>query len=312
MPKTIDIPVRDLSGTRALVTGASDGVGLQIAVRLAQAGAEIILPVRNPVKGEAAAQRIRTAVPAAKLDVRSLDLASLASVSELADSLLAEGRPIGIQVNNAGVMNPPSRQLTVDGFELQFATNHLGHFALTARLLPLLSAGRAHVTNQVSVAANQYAVNWDDINWANGYNAMRAYSSSKIAFGLFGLELDRRSKAAGWGIESNLSHPGVTPTNLLAAQPGMGRTEDTSQVKFIRSMSRRGLLFGTPESAALSAVYAATSPDASGGRLYGPRGFQHLSGAPAEQKVYSRLQSSQDATRIWELSEQLSGVRFTV
>lgn len=312
MPKTIDIPVPDLTGKRALVTGASDGVGSEIAARLARAGAEVVMPVRNEKKGQDAAQRLRGSIPNARIDVRSLDLSSLASVTALADELLSDGRAIDIQINNAGVMTPPTRHETTDGFELQFATNHLGHFALTARLLPLLAAGRARVTSQVSVAANERAVNWDDINWKSGYDAMTSYSSSKIAFGLFAMELHRRSASEGWGIQSNLSHPGITPTNLLAAQPGMGRSQDTRAVKVIRALSRRGILVGTPASAALSAVYAATSPEARGGRLYGPKGFRHLSGAPAEQTLYSRLQSPDDARRIWELSERLAGVRVAV
>ena len=309
MPKTLDIPAPDLTGKLALITGASDGVGLEIAARLARAGAGILMPVRSPQKGEAAARLIRERTPGAGIRVLPLDLASLESVSTLADRLLSDGRPIDVLIANAGVMNPPTRQLTVDGFELQLATNHLGHFALTARLMPLLREAGAHVTSQVSIAADQGAVNWDDLNWERGYDPMKAYSSSKIAFGLFAMELQRRSDAAGWGIRSTLSHPGVTPTNLLSAQPGMGRPDDTAAVKFIRAMSRRGLLFGTPQSAALSAVYAATSPEAQGGRLYGPKGFRHLRGLPAEQPVYSRLQSEADGRRIWELSEQLGGVR---
>lgn len=309
MPKTLDIPVPDLTGTLALVTGASDGVGLEIAARLSRAGADVLMPVRNAQKGEAAATRIRERTPDAGIRVLPLDLSSLESVSMLADQLLGEGRPIGLLIANAGVMNPPIRQLSADGFELQLATNHLGHFALTAQLLPLLRAGGAHVTSQVSIAADQGAVNWDDPNWQHGYDPMKAYSSSKIAFGLFAMELRRRSDAADWGIRSNLSHPGITPTNLLSAQPGLGRPDDTTAVKLIRAMSRRGILVGTPSSAALSAVYAATSPDARGGRLYGPKGFRHLSGLPAEQSVYTRLQSEADGRRAWELSERLTGVR---
>jgi NAD(P)-dependent dehydrogenase (short-subunit alcohol dehydrogenase family) len=308
MAKTIDIQVPDLTGRRALVTGASDGIGLRIAARLARAGAEVLMPVRNTAKGQAAAERIRAEVPSANLEVRELDLASLSSVASFADALVDEGRPIRILINNAGVMTPPTRQLSVDGFELQFATNHLGHVALTAHLLPLLQAGRAHVTTQVSVAADQHSVNWDDLDWEIGYDPMKAYSSSKIALGLFAMELDRRSADEGWGIRSNLSHPGVTPTNLLAAQPQLGRPQDTTAVRFIRALSRRGILFGTPESAALTAVYAATSPDAAGGRLNGPSGFQHLRGVPAEQRLYSRLENAADARRIWDLSERLVGV----
>lgn len=309
MPESLDIDVPDLSGKLALVTGASDGVGLEIAARLARAGADILMPVRSLQKGEAAAARIRQRTPAAGIRVLSVDLASLDSVAALAFELRTEGRPIDLLIANAGVMTPPTRQVTRDGFELQFGTNHLGHFALVAQVLPLLIEARARVTSQVSVAADQGAVNWQDPNWERGYDAMKAYSSSKIAFGLFAMELQRRSDAAGWGIRSALSHPGITPTNLLAAQPGMGRPTDTTAVKFIRAMSRRGILVGTPSSAALSAVYAATSPDARGGRLYGPKGFRHLSGLPAEQPVYSRLRSEADARRVWELSEQLTGVR---
>jgi NAD(P)-dependent dehydrogenase (short-subunit alcohol dehydrogenase family) len=308
MAKSIDISVPDLTGKSALVTGASDGIGFYIAARLALAGAEVIMPVRNRAKGEAAAQRIRQRVRQAALEVRVMDLASLASVEAFAGELLSAGRPLHLLVNNAGVMTPPQRRVTVDGFELQLGTNHLGHFALTARLLPLLSAGQARVTSQVSVAANQNTVNWDDLNWEKSYHPMKAYSSSKIAFGLFAMELDRRSAKAGWGIQSNLSHPGVTPTNLLAAQPQMGRPKDTAGVKLIRAMSRWGVLVGTPESAALTAVYAATSPVAKGGHLYGPGGFRHLSGAPAEETLYSRLRSPEEARRIWELSERLAGV----
>ncbi|MRG60770.1 SDR family NAD(P)-dependent oxidoreductase [Agromyces sp. CFH 90414] len=308
MPNTIDIAVPDLTGRLAVVTGASDGVGFEIAARLARAGAEIVMPARNLAKGEAAAARIRERTPAATIRVRPLDLSSLASVAAFADALLAEGRPIDIQVDNAGVMTPPERRVTVDGFELQFATNHLGHFALVARLLPLLIAGGAHVTSQVSIAADRGAVNWDDLGWERGYDPMRAYSSSKIAFGLFAMELHRRSAAAGWGIRSTLSHPGITPTNLLAAQPGMGRADDTAAIRFIRAMSRRGILFGTPASAALPAVFAVASPEAVGGRLYGPSGFRHLRGLPAEQPVYSRLLDADAARRIWERSERMAGV----
>ena len=308
MPKSLDIPVPDLSGRLALVTGASDGVGFEIAARLARAGAEIAMPVRSIEKGERAAARIRERTPDAGIRVDALDLASLASIASFADGLIAQGRPIDIMINNAGVMTPPTRRLTDDGFELQFATNHLGHFALVARLLPLLKAGSAHVTSQVSIAADHGAINWDDLSWERAYDPMRAYSSSKIAFGLFATELQRRSTAAGWGILSNLSHPGITPTNLLSAQPGMGRPDDTTAVKLIRALSRRGVLVGTPASAALSAVYAATSPDAQGGRLYGPKGFRHLSGPPAEQRLYSRLEDRDAARRVWDLSERMTGV----
>ncbi|GAB1331936.1 SDR family oxidoreductase [Streptomyces sennicomposti] len=310
MPRTdIDITVPDLSGRRAVVTGASDGIGLALATRLAAAGAEVLLPVRNSRKGEAALAAIRTAVPDADVALRTLDLSSLTSVRALGETLLAEDRPIHLLVNNAGVMTPPERQTTADGFELQFGTNHLGHFALVAHLLPLLRVGRARVTTQISIAANQNAINWADLGWERSYSGGRAYSQSKIAAGLFGLELDRRSAAGGWGITSNLSHPGVAPTSLLAARPELGRAKDTVGVRVIRALSARGILLGTVRTAQLPALYAATSPEAEGGAFYGPGGPGHLGGPPVRQKLYSRLRDQDEAHRIWARSEELTGVR---
>ncbi len=308
--KPIDITVRNLSGERAVVTGASDGIGLGIAARFAAAGAEVLMPVRNRRKGEAAIARIRETVPEAEVFLRDLDLSSLESVAAFGEALREEGRPIHILVNNAGVMTPPDRQTTADGFELQFGTNYLSHFALVARLLPLLRRGEARVTSQISMAANRGAINWDDLNWERSYDGMNAYSQSKIALGLFGLELDRRSRAGGWGITSNLSHPGVAPTNLLAARPELGRTDETSGRRFIGALSRRGILAGTVETASLPALLAATSPDAAAGGFYGPGGLGHLGGRPGEQKLYSRLRSAANAERIWTVSEDLAMVAF--
>jgi len=309
MPRReIDITVPSLTGRRALVTGASDGMGLIIARRLAAAGAEVIMPVRNRAKGETAIAAIRSAVPDARLTLRDLDLSSLESVDALGTTLRAEGDPIHLLINNAGVMTPPDRQTTADGFELQFGTNHLGHFALVGHLLPLLRAGRARVTSQVSIAARRGEINWEDVNWDDEYDGMRAYSQSKIAFGLFGLELDRRSAAEGWGITSNLSHPGVAPTSLLAARPEVGRSGDTPQVRVIRWLSARGILLGTVASAGLPALLAATGPDSTGGTLTGPSGPGNLGGAPAEHALYRPLRSADDARRIWALSERLTKV----
>jgi NAD(P)-dependent dehydrogenase (short-subunit alcohol dehydrogenase family) len=311
MPRTRhDITVPDLSGRLAVVTGASDGFGLGLATRLAAAGAEVLMPVRNPAKGHAAIAMIADRVPGAKVSLRELDLSSLASVAALGATLRDEGRPIHILINNAGVMDPPDRQTTVDGFELQFGTNHLGHVAVVAHLLPLLRAGRARVTNQLSVAVRFGAINWDDLNSERSYAGRRAYAQSKLLFGLFGLELDRRSQAGGWGITSNISHPGVAPTNLLAAQPHMGRHKEAPQYRMIRTLSRWGVM-GTVETAVLPALHAATSPDAHGGRFYGPNGFGGLAGAPAEQTLYPPLRSTEDAARIWRISEELAKVSFT-
>jgi NAD(P)-dependent dehydrogenase (short-subunit alcohol dehydrogenase family) len=310
--RPIDITVPSLTGTRAVLTGGSDGIGLRIATRLAAAGAHVVLPVRNLRKGEAAIATIRAAVPAASVSLHRMDLASLESVAAFGEALRSEGDPVHLLVNNAGVMTPPERQTTLDGFELQLGTNHLGHVALVSHLLPLLRSGGAHVTSQVSVAANQGAINWDDLNWERSYDGMGAYSQSKIAFGLFGLELGRRSEAHGWGITSNLSHPGVAPTSLLSARSELGRAGDTRSVRVIRWLSAWGILVGTPETAALPALYAATSPDARTGRFYGPKGPGHLGGAPAEQALYSRLRSQDEARRVWQVSEKLTTAPFPV
>ena len=304
---TVDVP--DLSGRRVVVTGGSDGIGLGLTQRLAAAGAEVVLPVRNTDKGRDAVERINATVPRARVSLHRLDLASLQSVADLAGELVTEGRPIHLLVNNAGIMNPPSRQTTVDGFELQWGTNHLGHFALTVQLMPVLRAGAARVTTQSSIAAASHAINWDDLNFEKSYSAGRAYSQSKIANLMFGLELHRRSQTGGWGVTSNVSHPGVTATNLLAAQPNMGRSRDTLSVRAIRMTTRLGILTQTVDQGLLPALYAATSPQAEGGKFYGPRGFRHLSGPPAEQDVYRPASDAADAARLWEVSERLTGVR---
>jgi NAD(P)-dependent dehydrogenase (short-subunit alcohol dehydrogenase family) len=303
-----DITLADLNGQRAVVTGASDGIGLGIAARLAQAGAEVIMPVRNTAKGEAAVATIRAQHPQAKLSLETRDLSSLSSVAALGARLRAGGAPIHLLINNAGVMTPPDRQITADGFELQFGTNHLGHFALTAHLLPLLSAGRARVTSQTSIAARSGEIHWQDLNWDRGYDGMRAYRQSKIAFALFGLELARRSAAAGWGITSNISHPGVAPTSLLAARPEVGRDKDTTGVRLIRWLSARGLGVGTVDSAKLPALMAVTATDP--GVFFGPSWPGNAGGPPRPQKLWKPLRDSESAERVWEVSQELTGVTF--
>ncbi|WP_166846044.1 SDR family oxidoreductase [Isoptericola sp. BMS4] len=305
-----DLTIRDLTGSRALVTGASDGVGLRIATRLAGAGAEVLMPVRNPAKGAAAATRIRERHPGARLTLLDLDLASLASVAALGETLTAEGTPIHLLVNNAGLMTPPERRTTADGFEVQLGTNHLGHFALTARLLPLLRAGRARVVSQTSVAARRGRMLWDDMDAERSYDAMRSYRQSKLACGLFGFELSRRSQAGGWGVTSAVSHPGVAPTSLLAARPEVNRAADTREVRLIRWLSARGLVVGTVETAALPALMAAASPEARDGGFYGPGWPGHMGGPPGEAMPWAPLRSTADAARLWTVSEELTGVAF--
>jgi NAD(P)-dependent dehydrogenase (short-subunit alcohol dehydrogenase family) len=309
VPRTVDITVPDLTGKRALVTGASDGMGLGMASRLAAAGADVVLPVRNPRKGEAALAKIRSEVPGARLTLEQLDLSSLDSAAALGEKLRAEGKPIHLLINNAGVMTPPGRQTTADGFELQLGTNHLGHFALNAHLLPLLTAGRARVTSQSSIAARSGRMHWEDLNWERSYDGMAAYRQSKIAVALYALELSRRSREAGWGITSNLSHPGVAPTSLLAARPELGRSEAASGRGLIQWLSDHRILAGTVETAKLPALMAATSPRAKDSGFYGPQWVGNVGGPPGETKLWKPMRT-EDAARTWTESERLTGVVF--
>lgn len=307
MARIADTSIRNLTGKRAVVTGASDGLGAVIATSLARSGAEVVMPVRSAAKGERVVESIRSSVPNAKVSTRLLDLSSLTSVSASVDEFLSEGRPIDVLVNNAGVMQPPQRQVTQDGFELQFGTNHLGHFAFTLGLLPLLREGAARVTHQTSIAARVGAINWDDLNWEQSYDVMKAYSQSKIAVGLFARELEARSRAGGWGITSNMAHPGISPTNLLAAQPGLGRPKDSAGRGLISVLARVGIA-GSVDSAAQPAVVAAAGTLSRGDQFVGPRRL--IGGPPAEVSMWKPLRSMDDARRLWDASEVLTGVRL--
>ncbi|MHA6761528.1 SDR family oxidoreductase [Streptacidiphilus sp. PAMC 29251] len=307
----LDTTVPDLTGRLALVTGASDGIGRGLAQRLAEAGAEVLLPVRSPAKGAAAVERIRRAVPGARVSTRELDLSSLDSVAELGRVLNAEGRPIDILINNAAVMTPATRHTTGDGLELQFATNHLGHFALTAHLLPLLRAAGARVTTQSSIGARQGAFAWQDLQSEQKYQPMTAYNQSKLAIMLFGLELQRRSTAGGWGITSTLAHPGLTSTNLQSSGRNLGREKETRWMdRAFKRLSRLGLLVQTVDDGLLPALYAATSPDAEPGGFYGPSGPGQLTGPPVARELFRSARDAAVAGRIWRTSEELAGVGF--
>ena len=204
------VTVPDLSGKLAVVTGSNSGLGLGLATRLSAGGADVIMAIRNRSKGEAAIEQIRATVPTAKLAIKSLDLSSLASVKALGEELNAEGRPIDILINNAGIMQPPDRETTADGFELQFGGNHLGHFALTGHLLPLLrAASNPRVTSLSSLAARMGGINFDDLQWEKRYNPTQAYAQSKSANLMFAIELDRRSTAGRLGHRVQRGPPGL-------------------------------------------------------------------------------------------------------
>lgn len=306
MARNEPLTLPDLSGRRVLVTGASDGIGLEIAARFAGAGAEVVVPVRNRDKGAAAVARITAQHPGASVLLDDLDLSSLESVSTLGERMRSEGTPIDVFVGNAGVMNPPQRQTTRDGFELQFGTNHLGHVALVGALLPLLRAASGRVVMQSSVAAQRASIRWDDLQSERDYDVARAYGQSKLACALFALELGRRSRTGEWGITSAVSHPGVAPTSLLAARPEIGRSGDTVAVRLIRWLSARGLLVGTPASAAEPALVAATDADLDGG-FVGPTGPGQLGGPAGRRKPWAPLLRDDDAARLWDVSESLVG-----
>jgi NAD(P)-dependent dehydrogenase (short-subunit alcohol dehydrogenase family) len=312
MARQLTVTVPDLSGKLAVVTGSNSGLGLGLATRLSAAGADVVMAIRNRTKGEAAVEQIRATVPDAKLTIKSLDLSSLDSVAALGEDLNAEGRPIDILINNAGVMQPPERQTTADGFELQFGSNHLGHFALTGHLLPLLRAADARVTTLSSLAARMGGVNFDDLQWEKRYNPTQAYSQSKSSNLMFALELDRRSRAAGWGVVSNAAHPGFTKTNLQLSGPSQGRDNPTLMERFYR-LSRVLTPFAWQEidEGILPALYGAVSPEAEGGTFYGPRGLMEAAGGGVTlAKIPGRARDEADCRRLWEVSEQLTGVTY--
>jgi NAD(P)-dependent dehydrogenase (short-subunit alcohol dehydrogenase family) len=307
---TLEVP--DLSGRFAVVTGANSGLGFGLAKRLAAAGADVVMAIRSRAKGEAAIAEIHRELPTAKLTIRQLDLSSLKSVAALGDELAAEGRPIDILINNAGVMTPPRRQETDDGFELQFGANHLGHFALTGRLLPLLRAAEAaRVVTVSSIAASQRNLDIDDANAQHGYGPMRSYGMAKLAQLMFAVELDRRSRRGGWGLMSSAAHPGLSKTNLLSGA-SYGRDKPTLQGR-LTQLTWRLLPFMWLEvdEGIKPTLYAAVSPDAEGGRYYGPRGFyETVSGGVTFAGVPRLARSETAMKRLWQLSEQLTGVTY--
>lgn len=299
-----DIP--DQSGRLAVVTGAAGGLGYETALGLAQAGAEVVVAGRNEVKGAEALRRILEIVPGAKVRFGLVDLASLASVAAFANRLLKDGRPIDLLVNNAGVMTPPQRKTTADGFEVQFGTNHLGHFALTGRLLPLLRAGdKTRVVTVSSLMHRMGAdIHFDDLGWERKYNPNGAYAQSKLANLLFALEFQRRSDRFGWGLLSNAAHPGVSSTDLIANGLGEKTLAGTVSTQMVR-------LFGHSAAAgALPTLFAATSPKAQPGGYYGPDGMLEARGAVAPALVSAKARNSELAGRLWDVSEGLTGVRF--
>jgi len=303
MPFTVhDIP--DQTGTLAVITGATGGLGYETALALAGAQATVVLTGRNPEKGADALVRIRAIHPHADISYETLDLSSLASVEDFARRFAAAHDHLDLLVNNAGVMMPPTRQTTADGFELQFETNYLGHFALTARLVPLLSAAaRGRVVTLSSIMARRGKIHFDDLQLVAGYTPSAAYGQSKLACLMFARELQVRSDTAGLGISSFAAHPGISSTNLI--ENGMGQGSMAARLKPLT-----GMFFQSPAAGALPTLYAATSPDAVPGGYYGPDGFMEMRGTPTAANVPPQARIAADLARLWTVSEGLAGVGF--
>jgi NAD(P)-dependent dehydrogenase (short-subunit alcohol dehydrogenase family) len=301
-----DIP--DQTGRRAVVTGATGGLGYETAQALAGAGAEVVLAGRDPAKGAAALARILDRHPGARVRFAPLDLASLGSVAACAADLAARDEPVDLLVNNAGVMALPARRTTADGFELQFGTNYLGHFALTARLLPLLHrASRPRVVNVSSIVHHRGAIAFDDLQAKRAYVPWGAYAQSKLAMLIFARELQRRSEAQGWGLTSLAAHPGWARTDLFANGPGAA-----GGWALRRSLMRLAMPFLSQSAAAgaLPILFAATASGVVPGGYYGSVGFRELKGPPGLAAVAAEACDPAVAARLWEVSEALTGVRF--
>jgi NAD(P)-dependent dehydrogenase (short-subunit alcohol dehydrogenase family) len=289
-------------GKTAVVTGATGGLGYETALALARAGTEVILTGRDDQKGRSAIGKISREVIGAKISYERLDLARLASIADFAERM--QSRPsLDLLINNAGVMALPRRQTTADGFEMQFGTNHLGHFALTARLMPLLRrASGPRVVSLSSLAHRTGRIDFSDLQGERVYSPWKAYGQSKLACLMFALELQRCSDAASWNLTSIAAHPGFARTNLFAGGPGglVSLATDFAAPFFGHSAA----------DGARPILFAATSPNAKRGAYYGPGGFGELRGAPATALVMPRARDAAAAARLWDASEKLTTTKF--
>ncbi|MGA7158473.1 MAG: oxidoreductase [Acidobacteriaceae bacterium] len=293
-------------GRRVLITGANSGIGWETALELARAGAEIILPARTEAKAQDAIARIRAQVPEARILAEILDLADLTSVRAFAARVVEgfPGQSLDLLINNAGVMAIPKRELTVDGFERQFATNYLGPFALTALLFNSIKPQPGSRIVTVSSSVSRFGkIDFTNLQSERRYSPMwQAYSQSKLADSIFALELQRRLTAMGSPIISTAAHPGYATTNLQVAGPGEGDW-----------MMRVSALLLQPQDAAhgaLPTLFAAVAPEAKAGGYYGPDGFQELKGDPAPATIAPAAKKVAVARQLWTESERLTGVRF--
>jgi NAD(P)-dependent dehydrogenase (short-subunit alcohol dehydrogenase family) len=299
-----DIP--DLSGRTALVTGGNAGIGFEIARVLAGHGAEVVLACRNPDRAKQAAGRIRAEYPRASIETVRLDLASLASVREAADEIRSAWPRLAMLINNAGVMELPYER-TEDGFELTFATNHLGHFALTGLVLDsLLATPGSRIVTMSSQGHADGVMNFDDLQSERGYRPAEAYYQSKLANLLFTYELDRRLRLSGVPTIALASHPGVVYTDLFRTRSKLAQFVISPRMRVLNFWFAQSVRMG-----ALPALRAATDPSAEGGEFYGPR-RRFDTGYPARVESSARSHEVADQARLWEVSERLTGVCYDI
>jgi NAD(P)-dependent dehydrogenase (short-subunit alcohol dehydrogenase family) len=297
--------VPDLAGKLAVVTGANSGTGKEATRRLAGAGASVVMAVRTIAKCEQARDEILAQQPGARLQVRRIDLADLASVKAFADAVIADSTPLDLLINNAGVMAPPTRMTTADGFELQFGSNFLGPFALTVRLLPLvLSATSPRVVTMSSGTASYGRIRFADLQWQRRYSANLSYAQSKLADLLLSQHLAAIATAQHWNLVSTAAHPGYTRTNLQTAGASLGRAEPRrSLLNSLKILPSQAVEQGTEP-----LLYAATSPDAIAGGYYGPGGRFHLVGPTTTARLPRRARDAATAGRLWTEAGRLTGV----
>lgn len=298
--------ITDQSGKTALITGANCGIGYYTALELARAGAHTILGCRNLLKAEEAKNKILKEVPGAKIEIAQFDLADLNSVKAYSEKFISEGKVLDILVCNAGVMTPQKRVMTKDGYELQWGTNYLGHFALTGSLLPAISKSpKGRIVIVSSVAHRGGKIFFEDLNAEKAYHPMNYYKQSKLADTIFGIELEKRLRQHNSNVICVEAHPGISRTELL---PNSHEIKKTFVSWFMKVATRLGM---HPAQGALSSLYAATSPDAQGGKFYGPHSMSGTRGYPIEQAFDNAVNIGPDKVdQLWKLSEKQTGVRF--
>lgn len=303
--------IRTLAGKRALVTGAASGIGYEAARALALAGAQVLIVDRDQAGGTAAVKRIRNLRAGANVEFASLDLGNLHAIEQFSDLLLAQGLPLDILLNNAGIQPLSTRRTTSDGFELTLGIGHLGHFALTARLLPLLLAASApRVVTTSSLMHKQGWIDRNDLHIERNYEAQRAYNQTKLANLMFARELQRRAEQAGVALTSVAVHPGVARTNIGANRNRQGTLHWKDHVVSL-TLSVVMPLFGQDAAqGALPLLYGATADAIEPGGFYGPRGFGEMKGPPGPARVAASALDPEMSTWLWETSARLTGTDY--